>query len=148
MLSTQLTMINFCKVGQDSLAEAWHKRLKQQNSLRHLAGRSHTCKTSVNRMTFVGCACSEDSLHNSQITPKPVLFNLWDGVRTSADKKILSRGWQTLQTRIVEKLSVLETLRKQGAWVWIMSRQYLRKILAATILWTNTREREREETVP
>ena len=47
----------------------------------------------------------------------------------------------TVQTRIVEKLSVSETLRKQGAWVWIMSRQSLRKILAATIVWTNTRER-------
>jgi len=52
----------------------------------------------------------------------------------------------TVQTRIVEKLSASETLTKQGAWVWIISRQYLRKILAATILWTNTRERE--ETVP
>ena len=33
----------------------------------------------------------------------------------------------TVQTRIVEKLSVSETLRKQGAWFWIMSPQYLRK---------------------
>jgi len=28
-----------------------------------------------------------------------VLFNLWDGIRTSADKQILSRGWQTLCKR-------------------------------------------------
>jgi len=65
MLSTQLTMINFRKVGQNILAEAWHKRLKQQDSLQHLADRLHTCKTSVNRMAFVGCACQEDSLDNS-----------------------------------------------------------------------------------
>ena len=30
---------------------------------------------------------------------EPVLFNLWYGIRTSADKKILSRGWQTLCRR-------------------------------------------------